>query len=367
MSSKQKTGEERANPRYGNTGVGRTALNPLRACLDWVEGTLKVENFRLIFELFNIPETEWEIREKGMFRYKRQMRHGKIIVLWDGINAEDMGVHFILSGEACRQFEARYPYGWYRFLNDAIVKYNGQFSRIDAAIDDFKGYYTVRAMVGRVKRGEVTSKFKLGKNEETIRIMDGETLGQTIYFGSKKSDLQVRIYDKLQERLAKGIEVEEGLETWVRTELQMRNNRAQAFAIRVIKSYPNGNVELANNVGHIIAGILRNVITVRSKLKSDTNKSRWPVCRWWTEYLGDVERISLADKAPDRTLEQTKRWAEQQMPRTLAKLYMAMGGDGEYIRAMIAKGLDKLTKADMEQIDSYLMRFKEEGAEDDGS
>lgn len=357
-------GSDSTNPRYGNTGVERTTENPLRACLDWVEGTLKIENFRLIFELFNVPESEWEMCEKGLMRYRRQMRYGKIVVLWDGID-DNMGVHFVMSGAACRQFESYYHFGWHRFLNDIVVKYSGQFSRIDAAIDDFKGYFTVRAMVCRVKRGEVSSRFKMAKNEESIRIEDGSTMGQTIYFGSKKSDLQVRIYDKLEERKAKGIEIEEGLEVWVRTELQMRNARAQAFAFCVIRSYSNGQKELENNVGHIVAGVLKNSIIVRTRNKGDSNKRRWPVCEWWDEYLGEVGKISLADKAPDRTIEQTKKWFENQIPRTFAKIYLAMSQDDEYIKKLILKGYGKLSESDINQIDSYLKRFKEEGSEDD--
>jgi phage replication initiation protein len=354
---------ERVNPRYTNRGVGHTSLNPLRACLDWVQGTLKIENYRLIFELFNIPEEGWNVSDKGMMMYRKKMTHGKIVVLWDGIN-EDMGVHFILSGEACRQFESIYPFGWHRFLVDVVQKYAGQFSRIDAAIDDFHGYYSVRAMRGKVKRGEVSSRFKNMEGIEKIRIRDGENVGHSVYFGADSSDVQIRIYDKKQEREAKGVEVEEGVENWVRTELQLRNKRSHAFAVRVIKSYSNGNKELENNVGLIIAGVLKKMITVRTRNKSDDNKGRWPICKWWSDYLGDVAKISLADRAPDLTLEQTKKWFEQQSPRTLAKLYLAMSSDDKYIDALIKKGIQRLTESDIHQIDSYLIRFAEEGADD---
>lgn len=355
-------GSNESRPPYGNTGVVHTSSNPLRACVDWVEATLKTENLQIAFDLLNMKETDFILMDRGAMGYRRQLRAGNIIILADG--NEGMGIHIVMSGQGCRQFEASYPYTWSKFFNDIFKKGEGHFTRLDAAIDDFKGYFTIRQIRGKVRRGECSSKFRGMKSIEKFLIKDGSTKGATCYFGSDKSDIKVRFYDKLQERKAQGLEIEEGLTVWNRTEIEMRDEKADAFAILLINSYINHLGQEKKRIGQIIAGALKNYITFRKK-NGDSNKSRWDVCEWWIEFLGDVEKISLSEQAPDRTLEQTKKWFEKQTPRTMAKLYLALGSDMNYLENLIRSGITKLSEFDIQQVDSYLKRFKEEGAEDD--
>lgn len=343
------------DPRIGNTGVQNTSVESLRACVDWVEATFFVENFEIVFETLNLPRDNWIQFDRGALGYKKQMRCGKIVLLYDGM--ENMGIHMIMSGQACRQFEDKYQYTWAHFFNVIFKQGNGHFTRIDAAVDDFKGYFTIRQLRGKIRRGEASSKFKTARGIEKVKIADGSEAGETLYLGSDKSAVQVRFYDKLKERQGAGVEIEEGLTVWNRTEIQMRDKRADKFALILIRSYAdNSNSAVNAEIGRIIAGVLKNYVNFLMP-SNDSNKARWEKCSWWLEFLGEVEKVRLSQKAPDRTIEQTKKWFERQIPRTMAKIHLSQGGDLDYLLNVLQAGCDQLNERDIKQIDDYIERW----------
>ncbi|WP_323480927.1 replication initiation factor domain-containing protein, partial [Acinetobacter baumannii] len=192
--------------------------------------------------------------------------------------------------------------------------------------------------------------FKKAITIESNLISDGSSAGQTVYFGSASSRIKVRFYDKLNERIQAGKEIEEGLTFWNRTELELRDDRADLMAEEILN---------ADCLGDTITAVLKNYINFKRK-GTDSNKSRWDDAKWWQDFLGDVDKLKLTYVAPDRTVTRIKNWIDRQTPRSLALLFRALGEDYYYLQELIEKGLEQLTDQDEAIINAYIEMQDEE-------
>ena len=98
--------------------------------------------------------------------------------------------------------------------------------------------------------------------------VDYGSAGCTIYHGSKKSDMMIRIYDKAAERHREG-------EHWIRVELQMRREIAMGF----VRYLASGS--LPERFAGVLLNYLRYVVP-----DEDSNPSRWPMTDYWRELIG---------------------------------------------------------------------------------
>lgn len=105
------------------------------------------------------------------------------------------------------------------------------FTRLDLAFDVFNDPL---AMKHRVFRSNVTEK-------ELVTIYRGRNKAvETVYWGTRKSEEQIRLYDKLVEQKAKKQPIPDGVEQWARLEVQLRGKRPaewQASARRMIDQF----------------------------------------------------------------------------------------------------------------------------------
>ena len=105
---------------------------------------------------------------------------------------------------------------------------------------------------------------------------ENDIQGLTLYIGSQKSPVMIRIYDKAAERAFKD-------RHWIRVELQLRHDRASAAIAEILK---------LQDVGKTFSGILRNYCCFREPT-GDSNKSRWPIAEYWNNLIAGAERIRL--------------------------------------------------------------------------
>lgn len=105
-------------------------------------------------------------------------------------------------------------------LQNAIYQMtNAHFTRLDIAFDVLN---FPLAMKYRVYRFNV--------REDTIRTIRGRNKNvETIYWGSRKSEQQIRLYNKLIEQKKKKLVVSEEISSWVRLELQLRGSKPAAW------------------------------------------------------------------------------------------------------------------------------------------
>ncbi len=97
----------------------------------------------------------------------------------------------------------------------------------------------------------------------------------TVQFGSKKSEMLLRIYDKAQER--GGLDYH-----WVRAELQLNRQRAAGFIAELL----NGK-----SVGELYAGVLRNYL--RFIHLDHSRRERCSVVGWWDNFLDGAEAVKI--------------------------------------------------------------------------
>lgn len=237
--------------------------------IDWLTFSSKQMSVQDAQQFLGMCECTWESLG-GLNGYRDRLHFHGISICYNG--REDMGICINLSGSGCRAFET---YGTGDWLNTIRVlladpdDYN--ITRLDIAYDDHTGILDIDRLKLDVDEGYFSCKARWWKIEYG-------TSGTTIYFGSPKSDIRVRIYDKAAER---GFSDRH----WIRVELQLRDDRARKFLEMVV-----GN---AFDVGGVFSGVIANYLNFKEPSPGDTNKSRWPVAVYWSDFIGAAAPISL--------------------------------------------------------------------------
>lgn len=325
-------------PPYRNTGAMTPTHNGLRALVDWVSVTFKtIKNLQEACQLLNLPIEEFTLLETGFNGYRKSAIFGQIKVAWDPPeNTVDMGTHINMSGSACRQYEQYFDlkHNWSEFFA-LCMNFEHKFSRLDIAIDDFKGYFTVEQAYRCAKRGCMTAtRVQKARTYEEFNLEDGSTFGRTLYIG--KSDWIIRFYDKLPERLNKGIDLTDELKCWNRYEIQLRNKIAtEAAHVLAYESY---------SLGEFVKGFMAAKIDFKINNPKDSHKYRWKSQKWWLKFLGDVEPLSLTQVAPDPSIERIGNWLNTQVDTSFATFLQAFDNDEIVIEYFKIKGTEKMKK-----------------------
>lgn len=317
------------HPPSTNRGVQNT---PLEGLIDWCSFTVS-EEFGLwsVLDMMSMEEDDFIEMPKGGLGYKTMKRNGNISIFTDG--KEGMGIHVQMTGQGCREFETCFRKDLFfdhsrlwKQLISRVFTVGGHFTRLDVALDDRKGFFSLDVAQDKMRRREVRTRFKKGSSTESYKFSDQPAQdGKTIYFGSPKSNIKVRIYDKAAQKGVDGV--------WIRTELECRDNRANVLAHHLM-----GSKEL----GAIAAGVLKNYVAFVEP-SGDSNKSRWSVTPWWSNFLGEIERIKLSGQKVERTIEQVKDWVKKQVAPSLALLFKHWSGDYDEFEKLILQGERRLT------------------------
>lgn len=332
----------------------------LTSLVDWVQFTFPyVTDLNLAYEVLGIPEEEWTDMPNGLYRYMKQKTHGKIKLLYEGIDAR-MGIHIQISGQGCREYETyygNYNSDTWPCLFGRVLDCHGHFTRVDLAIDEFryngeKPYFSVSQLLARVKRNQCKSKFKTVQAMQKMKIEGGVNLGYTIYFGSVLSDIQARVYEKNHERRNEGFELQEQLTTWNRFEVEMSDERAQAAVMTILSGV---------HPGAVVYGIISHYIDFLDKVKDDSNKARWPRSKFWDDYLNAASKLRLAVKAPDKTIPEKESWLKKFVYPTLTEVWVANGCPGEdWLVELLDNGMERMTEQQWIRAESFMVKMKEE-------
>lgn len=327
-----------------NRGVGCTLPTTPVSCVDWFSCTfINIQDYRQIIGVLMLNEEDFYVSDKGINGYKKSAIWDNIQIYYDG-HSDNMGIFLNMSGQGCRQFESTFEkndFNWSYFF-EYVLGFDINVTRIDLAIDDYIGYFTLKQVENKIKSGCVSSRFRTARNFEEHLLEDGSTLGQTIYFG--KSDVMIIFYDKLHERLAKGFEFGVDIDFWQRVELQLRGDRAMTAVNTIVsKSY---------EIGHFICGVLKYYLDFKIK-GGHSLKRRWESCSWWLKFLGDVEKISLSQVSPEKSILRSKNWLETQVCGSLATVYEALSDDQLFIDYMLELGRSKMSESNKKMADDF--------------
>lgn len=234
-----------------------------RIVFDWLTFTCKeVEEPADLIAFLGLVDYKFELLG-GFNGYRQRWFYDGISILFDG--QPGMGICVNMSGRGCRVFESAGSGDWVSLLKFIYLSDSVNLTRLDVAYDDFKGILLMDEMLDDVDKHHYISKARHW-------MVQYGSEGASIYHGSMKSDMLIRIYDKAAEQRVD--------HHWIRVELQMRRDIATGF-LRNVLDLP---------VGTVFLGVLRNYL--RYVVPDDTsNPSRWPMTEYWSELLDGVSAI----------------------------------------------------------------------------
>ena len=216
------------------------------------------------------------MREHGFHGYQKAEVFNGVTIMYAGrLNADgidDMGVCVEISGQGCRALESYGSMQWYPFLN-FIMDESNEFNvtRLDLAFDDHEGILNKLQLKLDTDEHFYRSKFR------SWEIQYGSA-GFTIYHGSKKSNVMIRIYDKAAERgLMDGTH-------WIRVEIQLRDENASGALRAYIEK---------KDLGAVYSGMLATYLVYLEE-SNDSNISRWKIAPYWEQLIQGAQRVHIA-------------------------------------------------------------------------
>lgn len=356
-----------------NTPAQRTDKSgKIRCLLDWLGFTfLPPEDFdkptpskgytyldevlRFFYDTLQIDFTAWVPGRKNYEGYANSLTFENINIYFDG--AVHQGFHVDITGQGCRYVELIYQklrvqhsdkqMYWYDFILK-LKELNVKFTRVDIAIDDFAEHFSVSYIFSKLLNGEITSKFKSWSPDGNF-AMDGQAKGgMSIYFGSNQSRFQVLMYEKA---------LQLGLNdtSWTRTEMRFKHERAVEFIDIILANFTTYK---QFDIGVLAGGILKDYITFRDPNPNDSNKRRWKVSPFWTQFLEGVEPLRLTSALPDRSVLRMASWFKSQVSKSFVIMHLAFRGiNDDWEDNMIKAGIKKLTPRDIEIAMEYRRLF----------
>ncbi len=263
-------------------------------------------------EFFGIESFYVLCEEKGLYGYDVCYSY-KDIKLYVNTKREDMGYHLLISGSACRQVEELNID--FKDLFSKIRMYNGHFTRLDVAIDNFTDdYFSIDRVKDCIKNNEVVSRFKNTVEFIKTKLEDNSNKGYTIWFGSRASKIQVVFYDKLKERESQNYIVSENIKTWCRLEIRFRDEYATEVVINLLEKDFNSYIK----------SLLRNYIKfVDSSNSDDTNRSRLGLVYWWNKFLEDLPATKLYSSNYQASISRKQEWLEKSTSRVNAMVLLS--------------------------------------------
>ena len=233
---------------------------------DWLTFTSHIDSPETVMQLLGLKEVPWQKMDKGRNGYRGRFFFENISILFDG--ADNMGVCVDMTGTGCRAFETYSTINWTELMQILFYdpdSYN--VTRLDMAFDDHTGILDIDEL-----RDDTDDHMYVSRSK-TWKVEYGSA-GTTIYHGSPKSNMYIRIYDKAAERQLENVH-------WIRVEMQMRDEIAQGFISGLMR----------NPVGDQFRGVLHNYLRYVVQPAEDTNMSRWPTAPYWAKLLENVQRI----------------------------------------------------------------------------
>lgn len=232
---------------------------------DWLTFTTKIYDERSVLDFLGLSEQPFQLIERGRFGYRQRLQFENINIYFDG--TESMGICVDMSGTGCRAFETFSTVSWEQILCELRLQPDDfKITRLDCAFDDLTGILDMNHLLDDTDAHRYVSRSRIWKVEYGSE-------GSTIYHGSNKSDMLIRIYDKAAEQDLEEVH-------WIRVELQMRDQIAAGFVDGC----------LLRPVGEQFRGVLHNYLRYVTPV-ADTNMSRWPMTDYWETLLQSVGRI----------------------------------------------------------------------------
>lgn len=322
-----------------NTPAQNTTPKSMRVLVDWISVSFYAEkNIDEILQLFGVFEMEvggerkrleFEMEEYSRYRsqgYKITYKYGHM-----EFHHDPDGSKFLVSfsGQGCREFDVISNLNYEQLFSILICYFQATFNRIDIAIDDFKSVYKVNTIRKAVFNGQVKTKIrKWGSRLEGLVAEPGVLTMDNFYFGDISSRYSINIYDKKLERKEKMNTLKTGqvllddfqCDSWTRTEIRFKEDYATKFAREIALN------ESGKPLGILVKEFLNQSICFLKRKVKDGNKSRLSkdvenYTHWWKKFLGDVGKLNLSQRSPDKSFYKSMKWFDRQLASTFGAFY----------------------------------------------
>lgn len=294
--------------------------------VDWLQFTLlKDDGLQIVFSILRLNPADFERLDKGGLGYKDQLINNNVRIYFNG--NQGMGINTSISGQGCRFMESQGIDLWslvFRLAQSAKIN----ITRLDLALD------TSIKLIDKI-RASIDKKKYISKSRSISYICKSgkdSTRTETIYLGSRSSDLMIRIYDKA---------VEQGIEEvdWERWEIVLKKDKIRE-AIPLLKK------DISQTFKNILYTYFRPI------QKIESNKSRSKVEKWYIKFLGQVEKISLYRDPAQKTIEDKWAWVEKQVAPTLSLLALAFDNT-EFLSGLAIGNTERIKQKDLDLIKKY--------------
>ena len=326
--------------------------NGLLGSVDWISFTaFRCTDVNEVMELLGYSSADFQLMPKGASGYKtmHKLISYPLRILSDG--NENMGIHVEISGSAVHDALEHFkeslsvpsPFGMAYLKNDfdntymleflKTIRCIGTLTRLDLAVDDFGcSFYSVEGVVNELEKGKVVSKFRSYKDILESQL-NGEITGHTLYLGSRSSDIMLRIYDKRLEQRNKNPDALLLDKLWVRWELELKDERANAALDALL---------LRKSLGDVIVEVLNNYVRI---IKLDNlNRSRCSTEPLWLQFVHTINKLKLYVPDSNKTLEDKRNWIVQNVLPTLSGVVLADGGCLDVITQNFENAVIRMSK-----------------------
>lgn len=335
---------------YTNRAVPSTETYTMNLCCDWVTANSQNNSdFESFLSLLGLDLDLFECVSTNLYKCKTMYFYNGIRVFTDSINWNNCKFVLEFTGSGCRFLESLGRLDWDHIFY-FFKEYDLKVTRFDLALDvyNYNGF-TLDDMFIKLKNKHVLSKFRRFRRVQSYEIENFENLGYTLYFGSPSSDIMFRFYDKLRERLVKGVALESWINNWMRFEIQTRRDNSVAlFGLFFL----NGS-----DLPKMFKGLLFNYLNFLTPNYKDSNKKRWNTCGWWKKFLGDVEKVKLNKVYKEPTILRKKFWLQDSVSKTNALINLTGYLTGMVNPLDLNLGFEKLkdSKQDLAILNKFLL------------
>ncbi len=298
--------------------------------IDWLEFTCFQDceelgsEERKKLESWGFDLEKFENLESGLMGYKKRMWGNYTQILFAGNTG--MKTHIILSAKGVRAYEVNNKA---ENLINMLTNEDLSFTRIDLALDIKDNSIEFKQLLEHLNNNHVVTRFKKYKYvvEKKIKEDGQQILGETIYFGSRSSNIFVRIYDKAKQMQVEG--------SWIRIEIVYKEDHANALALYIAQG--------KQNLGVLFSKTLNNYIRFVEK-SNDSNKRRWKTADFWERILEDSGRLKLNFKGEEIDPKRTADWFKTKVAPSIAFLNLYWGGDMQIVESVITGAEEKMSE-----------------------
>lgn len=241
---------------------------------DWLSFSYKGNDVSFVKRFLGLRNVDFTLVNGSHGCRKRYYYEG--ISINFGSVRDDIWVEF--TGSGCRTFEHFSSLTWdklFRKLIDFEDKFH--FARLDVAYDDYNYVLDLDLIDSEIEKHNYVSCFRSAYCDKQYH-----NNGKTIYFGSPRSDVRFRIYNKAVEQ-----KVTDTVPHWIRFEMQLRNERAYNFVLNYVLT--------DFDLGYVFTGVINNYLRFVD-FEEGKRIYNADISAWWSAFIQNTARIKLFTK-----------------------------------------------------------------------